>query len=123
MAKGLIKFPQKTISLDDCDSRWVQEYLTLTLTSDTIEKPLEPPFAFYRLSYMYYTALGTVTAILVGVLVSWLSGCNKNKTIHIDLFSPIIHRFIKQNDCDVVDNNKQTDCNNSNEIQLRNMKS
>ncbi|KAF2880368.1 hypothetical protein ILUMI_25784, partial [Ignelater luminosus] len=100
MAQGLIKFPQKPISLDNCDSRWVLEYLSLTLTSDVTEKPLEPPFVLFRLSYMYYTGLGAITAILTGIIISWLTGCNKGKVLHRDLLSPVIHRFLSKDKCD-----------------------
>lgn len=94
MAKGLIRFPQKPVSIEGCSANWITEYLTLTLHPDSTPKPLEPTFVLYRLSYMYYTALGCLTAIVVGVIVSYLSGRNKHK-IHRDLLSPVIHRFLK----------------------------
>lgn len=121
MAQGLIKFPQKPISLDNCDSRWVLEYLSLTLTSDVTEKPLEAPFALFRLSYMYYTALGAITAILTGIIISWLTGCNKGKVTHRDLLSPVIHRFLSQDKCDsdVVSKDDVIVLNSNNDVQLK----
>ncbi|KRT79021.1 hypothetical protein AMK59_8383 [Oryctes borbonicus] len=95
MAKGLIRFPQKPISVEGCSANWITEYLSLTLHPDSTPKPLEPPFILYRLSYMYYTAVGCSTAILVGIIVSYLSGRNKHK-IHKDLLSPVVHRFLKE---------------------------
>lgn len=95
MAKGLIRFPQKAVSVEGCSANWITEYLSLTLHPDSTPKPIEPPFVLYRLSYMYYTVLGCFTAIIVGVVVSYLSGRNKNKKIHRDLLSPVIYRFLK----------------------------
>ncbi|GJQ70604.1 hypothetical protein Trydic_g22998 [Trypoxylus dichotomus] len=69
MAKGLIRFPQKPMSVEGCSANWITEYLSLTLHPDSTSKPLEPPFVLYRLSYMYYTAVGCLTAIVVGVIV------------------------------------------------------
>ncbi|KAI4465465.1 sodium-coupled monocarboxylate transporter [Holotrichia oblita] len=102
MAKGLIRFPQKPVSVEGCSANWITEYLNLALHPDSTPKILEPPFVLYRLSYMYYTAVGCLTAITVGIIVSYLSGRNKHK-VHRDLFSPVIHRFLK--DEEPVDNN------------------
>lgn len=102
MAKGLIRFPQKPVSVEGCPASWITEYLNLALHPDSTPKTLEPPFVLYRLSYMYYTAVGCLTAIIVGIIVSYLSGRNQHK-VHRDLLSPVIHRFLK--DEEPVDNN------------------
>ncbi|KAJ8917414.1 hypothetical protein NQ315_005460 [Exocentrus adspersus] len=94
MAQGLIRFPQKPVSVEGCNANWVAEYLSLTLVPDSTPKPVEPAFILYRVSYMYYCGLGAVTAFTVGLLVSYLTGSNKNKKIHRDLISPVVYRFI-----------------------------
>ncbi|XP_018569275.1 sodium-coupled monocarboxylate transporter 1-like [Anoplophora glabripennis] len=96
MAQGLIRFPQKPVSVEGCNANWIAEYLSLTLSPDATPKPVQPPFALYRMSYMYYTALGTVTALTVGLLVSYLTGSNKGKKIHKDLISPAVYRFMRE---------------------------
>lgn len=93
MAQKQIRFPQKPISIEGCNSKWVVEYLTLS-TSEATE-PIEEPFIFYRLSYMYYTMVGAVTAIIIGVIVSYLTGKNE-KEVHKDLLSPVIYPFLKK---------------------------
>ena len=103
MAKGNIRFPQKSISVDGCNANWILEYLSLSLHLDTTAKPTESPFLFYRLSYMYYTALGCVTTIVIGSIVSYLTGCNKKSPVHRDLLSPVIHRFLNE---DILDKDK-----------------
>ncbi|KAL3283616.1 hypothetical protein HHI36_006755 [Cryptolaemus montrouzieri] len=97
MASGLIRFPQKPVSVEGCKVDWLSEYLSLTLDNPR-STPVDPPFVLYRLSYMYYTALGTITAISIGLVVSYLSGSNGGKTLNKDLFTPIIHRFLKKED-------------------------
>lgn len=94
MAKGNIRFTQKPVSVEGCNANWIAEYLTLTI-NHVKDKTEEPPFILYRLSYMYYTVLGAITAIGVGALVSYFTGCNKNKNISHDLYSPVIHHFLK----------------------------
>ncbi|KAJ8940059.1 hypothetical protein NQ314_010893, partial [Rhamnusium bicolor] len=101
MAQGLIRFPQKPASVEGCNANWVAEYLSLTLSPDATAKPIEPPFVLYRISYMYYTALGTITALMVGLLVSYLTGSNKEKEVHKDLLSPVIYRFLNRSKTDI----------------------
>lgn len=44
---------------------------------------------------MYYTMVGTVTAVIVGLIVSHFTGRNKNE-IHRHLLSPLVYRFLKK---------------------------
>lgn len=88
IAQGKIWFPQKPVSIEGCTSKPALEYLSKTLD-------VSEPFPLYRMSYMYYTAVGTITAIIIGMIVSLLTGGNKERR-NIDLFSPIIHRFIRK---------------------------
>lgn len=96
MARGLIVHPQKPVSVEGCNANWTAEYLTLERHDPqaTEAAPIELPFPLFTLSYMYYTALGALTAIIVGALVSYVTGCNGKKQIHKDLLSPVIHRFV-----------------------------
>lgn len=97
MAQGVIRFPQKIVSVAGCNANWVAEYLSLTLIPENVPK-IQPPFFLYRLSYMYYTLVGAATAILVGLVVSFLTGGNGGKCVHEDLLSPVIYRFLRRKD-------------------------
>lgn len=98
MAQRIIRFPQKPVSVEGCNANWLEEYLTLSSEPDIQSKPFETPFMLYRVSYMYYTMIGAVTAIVVGLIVSKFTGSNKNKIIERDLLSPVIYRFLKDGD-------------------------
>ncbi|XP_050302091.1 sodium-coupled monocarboxylate transporter 1-like [Anthonomus grandis grandis] len=93
IAQGVIRFPQKPISVEGCSADWVAEYLRITLSADPHQKPPEPAFALYRLSYMYYTPVGTIVAIVVGLIISYFTG-NKDKKISPKVFSPIIRPLL-----------------------------
>ncbi|CAG9768944.1 unnamed protein product [Ceutorhynchus assimilis] len=101
IAQGNIRFPQKPISVEGCSADWLAEYLSITLSGD-IPKPTEPAFALYRLSYMYFTPLGTIAAIIIGLVVSYLTGRSKNK-ISTDVFSPLVRKFISKPKSDQLD--------------------
>lgn len=96
MAHGEIRFLQKPVSVEGCNANWIAEYLSVTLIPEVSPKPPDPVFVLYRLSYMYYTALGTITTLIVGITVSLLTGSNKDKELNIDLFSPLIHCLIRK---------------------------
>ncbi|XP_066255129.1 sodium-coupled monocarboxylate transporter 1-like [Euwallacea similis] len=96
IAHGRIRFPQKPISVEGCSADWVAEYLSITLTSKANDKPVELPFVLYRISYMYYTPIGTITAILIGLVVSYCMGHNRNKEINKEAISPVVQKFLNR---------------------------
>jgi hypothetical protein len=51
----------------------------------------EQPFVLYRLSYLYFNVVGCLTVIVVGLLVSFLTGATSPRDLHPDLLSPAIH--------------------------------
>lgn len=96
MAQRIIRFVQKPVSVEGCNANWIAEYLAqITAITEVEVHSSEPPFILYRMSYMYYTMVGTLMAIVVGLVVSYFTGGNKKVKLHRDLFSPLIHRFLK----------------------------
>lgn len=57
----------------------------------------EAPFFLYRMSYLWYTWVGFLVAIIVGLLVSLVTGPNKYRVEDKKLYSPVIHRFLRKN--------------------------
>ncbi|CAH0557293.1 unnamed protein product [Brassicogethes aeneus] len=96
MASGVIKFPQKPVSVEGCNANWVAEYLSLTLVPDGTAKPIEPTFFLFQLSYMYYTAVGTITTIVIGLIVSYLTKSEQDTLVHKDLLSPLVHGLLSE---------------------------
>uniref|UniRef100_A0AAR5PFT8 Sodium/solute symporter n=1 Tax=Dendroctonus ponderosae TaxID=77166 RepID=A0AAR5PFT8_DENPD len=95
IAHGIIRFPQKSVSVEGCSADWVADYLSITLSSDSPKKVPEAAFFLYRISYMYYTPLGTIGAIAIGLVVSYLTGYNKGKKLDKDVFSPVVQRLLR----------------------------
>jgi flagellar biosynthesis protein FliQ len=52
------------------------------------------PMYIYRISYTLYTMIGVTTAIVVGLVVSFLTKPNNLEDIDTDLITPVIHRFL-----------------------------
>lgn len=59
-----------------------------------IRESSEDVFYLFRLSYLWYTLIGVLTAISVGLLVSFMTGANKPQDVDPRLLSPAIRRFI-----------------------------
>ncbi|KAL7298032.1 hypothetical protein TKK_0009039 [Trichogramma kaykai] len=92
VASGQIKFPVKPVTVEGCP-----DALKATATNITLllqEAHHESPFFLYRMSYLWYTWVGFLTAIGVGLIVSWISGPNKYKPEDKKLYTPVIHRFL-----------------------------
>lgn len=70
------------------------------LFNSTIINPVYPDesnvFFMYRLSYHWITPIGVTTVMIVGTIVSFLTGPRNLKDIDPELISPVIHRFLPQ---------------------------
>ncbi|KAJ9585535.1 hypothetical protein L9F63_002652, partial [Diploptera punctata] len=94
IASGQIRFPTKPVSVEECE---VQMFTNTTSTPFTsFAKQGSEPLMIFRLSYMWYTFIGVVTAIIVGLIVSFLTQPNRPQDVNRDLLTPVIHRFLPQ---------------------------
>ncbi|XP_076224195.1 sodium-coupled monocarboxylate transporter 2 isoform X2 [Nomia melanderi] len=93
VSNGEIVFPIKPISIEGCPELLKNRVGNLTLIVETAIR--EQPFFLYRMSYLWYTWVGFITAILVGLLVSWLTGLNKRKPGDEKLYTPVIRGFLR----------------------------
>lgn len=89
-ARGEIHFQSKMTSIAGCN---FNETLS-PATSPLVAEPQEDTaFGLYRLSYMWYSATGCFTVIIVGLLVSLLTGINNVRTMDPRTLSPGLHWF------------------------------
>ncbi|XP_035736349.1 sodium-coupled monocarboxylate transporter 2-like isoform X1 [Vespa mandarinia] len=94
ISSGKIIFPIKPVSIDGCIETLKNTSGNLTdIFENTIRD--QPPFFLYRMSYLWYTWVGFLTAILIGIIVSWITGPNKYKLGDIKLYTPIIHGLLR----------------------------
>lgn len=92
IAKGKIRFPTKPVSVENCPEYLVNRTITtMHLPPSSLG---EEPMGLFRMSYMWFTLVGTFITIALGLLVSYITGFNKPCEIDRDLFTPIIHRYL-----------------------------
>lgn len=52
------------------------------------------PFPLYTVSFLWYPVIGFLTTVIVGIIVSFITGPNKPSLMDPDLFSPVIQKFL-----------------------------
>lgn len=89
IASGDLVYAVKPISVDGClfNITGIDLKLPKAATSENV-------FPLYRLSIFYYTALGSITTVIVGLLVSFIAGPNRVEKVDRSLLTPVIHRFL-----------------------------
>lgn len=78
--------PQKlNSSIEACDA------FNATLTS-LVQHDESGVFPLYRLSFHWINPVGVLSVLIVGTIVSFITGPRDLKTIDPELISPVIHR-------------------------------
>ncbi|KAM0733658.1 Sodium-coupled monocarboxylate transporter 1 [Formica fusca] len=96
ISSGSIYFPVKPVSVEGCSELLNSTIGNFTMIVETAVR--EQPFFLYRMSYLWYTWVGFLTTILIGLLVSWFTGPSKYSRTDKQLFTPIIHCLLRSKD-------------------------
>ncbi|XP_066591504.1 sodium-coupled monocarboxylate transporter 2-like isoform X3 [Prorops nasuta] len=108
IANGRIKFEEKPVTTEGCTYSFPQiENLELFLPSDTIFNEenkfndelnnyifFTKPWAIYRLSYLWYTVVGALVTMSVGLAISLFSSQNI-KQLDPALLAPFIRKYLR----------------------------
>lgn len=90
-SKGLIRHATKPMSTEMCAN--ATDIIPTQVPADTMMMDF---FPFYKVTVFYYSIIGCIIVLLIGIPVSLLTGGNKHKQLDLNLISPIITPF-----CDV----------------------
>lgn len=93
IASGNMEFPPKELAADQC-------YYTFTPLNSTINSAPSDEYILplYKISYMWFTFLGSMFTIAVAGIMSIFYGLNDPTTIPKELITPVIRKFIFRND-------------------------
>ncbi|CAD1479882.1 unnamed protein product [Heterotrigona itama] len=105
ISSGKIHFPVKPVFTHGCPQSLKDHATNFTLVVETAIK--EQPFFLYRMSYLWYTWVGCLTAIVVGLLVSWITGPNKRRPGDEKLYTPVIRSLLLRNTATIVRKRQQ----------------
>ncbi|XP_069698839.1 sodium-coupled monocarboxylate transporter 2-like [Periplaneta americana] len=90
IAVGDLKHPALPTRIDGCPSN---------VTIDTHDKSVHSSgqvFILYRISFVYYTAMGTLIMLIVGTIVSLLTEAPDIDKLNPTLFTPFMRKYIEK---------------------------
>ncbi|KAF5280593.1 hypothetical protein FQR65_LT00346 [Abscondita terminalis] len=92
---GVLKYGLKPLHTFGCN---LTNYsIFLANTSSSTPQPRmddqEEPIWLFKISFQYYCLIGTVTTVLVGVIVSLLTRENTGEQVNPDYISPFVHKL------------------------------
>ncbi|CAG0918825.1 unnamed protein product [Notodromas monacha] len=98
-SSGLLGTPKKPVSTEGCVQLYSLEP-SLQLDKLCCEETLGhlesmPLLGLYSISYMWYSAIGCISVIVIGMLVSWFTGFEDMRKMNPDLISPGAVSFMK----------------------------
>ncbi|XP_026478813.1 sodium-coupled monocarboxylate transporter 1 isoform X2 [Ctenocephalides felis] len=99
LAEGLVKEKWLRTSLDGCDGllgNGTAEWLKLTSNMDQLQIDESDVFFLYRLSYHWVSPIGILTVLIVGLIVSLITGKQDVGRMDPELISPVLHRFLPE---------------------------
>lgn len=100
IATGEMKFAVKPVDVSGCSYSFISgEPLSLLAINATeamvVDKPDEPDFAIYHISYIWYTLFGALITISVSLIVTFAIGANEPSKVDPKLLSPCIRRYMR----------------------------
>ncbi|KAG5877995.1 hypothetical protein JTB14_033644 [Gonioctena quinquepunctata] len=90
IAVGDLTFPEKSVSTDGCSYHFTPKTFELNNVTHTDEQ-----FMIYRLSYLWLCLVGVFVAMLVGILVSFLTKPMDPRDVDPNLLAPFVRKWIK----------------------------
>nr|XP_014279124.1 sodium-coupled monocarboxylate transporter 2-like isoform X1 [Halyomorpha halys] len=90
IAAGDVVQAVKPVSIDSCPFNITALNVTLPPQEDVFGKS----FYLYEVSAFYYSAIGCFIAVVIGLIVSYLTGPTKIEDVDRNLLSPFIYRFL-----------------------------
>ncbi|XP_043502912.1 sodium-coupled monocarboxylate transporter 1-like [Polistes fuscatus] len=106
IATGRMKFDEKPVSIKECTYSFPQvENLFLLTPPETVlneeDGNLFPElWALYRISYLWYTVIGTLVTLSIGLIVSIISSEDVDKLDPM-LLAPFIRKFLRSSNKDL----------------------
>ncbi|KAF2899872.1 hypothetical protein ILUMI_06320 [Ignelater luminosus] len=99
MLSGTIKHPPLSLNVSGCDSQLNATYVWTTTT--TMAPPVSPteddePFWLFKISFYYYTFIGAVIAIVVGLLVSRITRSDDDPDVDPNLLCPFVQKYLQK---------------------------
>ncbi|CAH1989463.1 unnamed protein product [Acanthoscelides obtectus] len=94
IAAGTLTFQHKPVSTEECNYHFMPKPWNTTTTFDSGQE-----FSIYRVSYLWYTMIGVLIAVPVGLVVSFLTTPLDPNDVDPKLLTPLVRKFFKPKKC------------------------
>ncbi|XP_067644763.1 sodium-coupled monocarboxylate transporter 1 [Eurosta solidaginis] len=94
IASGAIKYQTKPITVGQCDYLFDRTGLQQSSMNSTYTTADEI-FPLYRVSYMWFTFLGTLATVLTSLIYSSIAGAQDAKKVDTALLAPCIRKYVR----------------------------
>ncbi|KAF5280595.1 hypothetical protein FQR65_LT00348 [Abscondita terminalis] len=93
---GIIQQNPKPFYTYGCNSTSITNTTAPLVTLRTLENTQAEPMWLFRITFQYYYLIGTMTTIIIGIIVSWLTRKETEGTVNPDYISPFIYKYSKK---------------------------
>lgn len=109
ISTGEIYFAEKDVSTNGCTYQFTNTSSSfLTSTTPSLKDTMETEsFQIYKISYIWYTLVGSSICIIVSLIASFLIGPNNPNDLNPQLLAPFVRKLInkRDNNTRIVDSN------------------
>ncbi|XP_037953964.1 sodium-coupled monocarboxylate transporter 1-like [Teleopsis dalmanni] len=94
LTSGELIYPMKPFSTEGCTYKF-EELITPANQTVVLQSDKTLAQYIYQMSFMLYVTVGAILSIIFSHIASLVFGCNDPKKMNIELFSPLIRKYIK----------------------------
>lgn len=99
IASGELKFATKPVNTHGCSYTYMtSDPLSMLAVNETdlfpVEEIVEPEFAIYHISYIWYTLFGAFLTIVVSLIASFIIGPNNPRSVDPKLLAPFVRKWL-----------------------------
>nr|CAI5832745.1 unnamed protein product [Callosobruchus analis] len=89
ISAGTLTFKQKPLSTEECSYLFTSKIGNLT-----VGEHMNEDASIYSISYLWYTLIGVIMAISVGIIVSFLTTSQDQSRVDPKLLAPFIRKYV-----------------------------
>ncbi|XP_055542485.1 sodium-coupled monocarboxylate transporter 2-like [Wyeomyia smithii] len=87
-----LSYPPKPTNVDGC-SEYGFNVTQTSAVQQMFQEP-NPEFSIYKISFVWYSTIGTLLVFLVGIPISYLTGSQDLRQMNVKLLAPIAQRLL-----------------------------
>ncbi|XP_057318145.1 sodium-coupled monocarboxylate transporter 1-like [Microplitis mediator] len=94
ISTGAIDFIKKPVSIEGCPQSLLNNITRISHVNNLFS---QESFILFRISYLWYTWMGFLSTVIIGLIVSGFTGANKCKYEEKELYTPVVHWLLFPN--------------------------